>query len=375
MRTRRSISTEASCASLREIFWCRTRASAIWSPTRKAGLSEVIGSWKIIASLAPRRSRSRAGDCFSRSSPSSSTSPPAMRPGGCGMRPMIESAVTLLPQPDSPTMPRVRPRSSLRSTPSTARTSPRSEAKCVRRFFTSSRLFVAGNLLLDYGTVEHAPGARLARAAAHEGDEALVRLAVQAAQLGQRVRVVVHAQAQLGILLGRVDEQRRRLLAALVAARRFAGVEGGKQAFGKRLVRAFEGFRGLADHALVGEHVAGHGITLARKRAAPVDALPAGVLADAAGGIDHMELALLAAFVGRGQAPDDFRRGNAVSQQLEALRPVVRVHQGLGRERADAALRVRAERADGEEARRDRHAEGAARGIARDDRPGHGPRS
>ena len=37
---------------------------------------------------------------LSRSSPSNSTSPSAMRPGGCGTSPMIESAVTLLPQPD-----------------------------------------------------------------------------------------------------------------------------------------------------------------------------------------------------------------------------------------------------------------------------------
>ena len=32
-----------------------------------------------------------------------------MRPGGLGTRPMIDSAVTLLPQPDSPTMASVRP--------------------------------------------------------------------------------------------------------------------------------------------------------------------------------------------------------------------------------------------------------------------------
>ena len=37
-----------------------------------------------------------------------------MRPGGCGTSPMIDSAVTLLPQPDSPTMPSVRPRSSVK---------------------------------------------------------------------------------------------------------------------------------------------------------------------------------------------------------------------------------------------------------------------
>ena len=35
--------------------------------------------------------------------------PSTMRPGGCGIRRMTESAVTLLPEPDSPTMPSVSP--------------------------------------------------------------------------------------------------------------------------------------------------------------------------------------------------------------------------------------------------------------------------
>ena len=46
--------------------------------------------------------------------PSKRIEPPAMRPGGCGTRPMIDSAVTLLPQPDSPTMPSVRPASTVK---------------------------------------------------------------------------------------------------------------------------------------------------------------------------------------------------------------------------------------------------------------------
>ena len=35
--------------------------------------------------------------------------PPTILPGGVGIRRMIDSAVTLLPQPDSPTMPSVSP--------------------------------------------------------------------------------------------------------------------------------------------------------------------------------------------------------------------------------------------------------------------------
>ena len=47
-----------------------------------------------------------------------------MRPGGSAIRRMSESAVTLLPQPDSPTIASVAPRSSEKDTPSTALTRP-----------------------------------------------------------------------------------------------------------------------------------------------------------------------------------------------------------------------------------------------------------
>jgi len=39
---------------------------------------------------------------------------------------MIDAAVTLLPDPDSPTIPRVSPRETWNETPSTARTMPSS---------------------------------------------------------------------------------------------------------------------------------------------------------------------------------------------------------------------------------------------------------
>ena len=37
--------------------WCTRIDSAIWSPAVKTGLSEVIGSWKIMAMSAPRMLR------------------------------------------------------------------------------------------------------------------------------------------------------------------------------------------------------------------------------------------------------------------------------------------------------------------------------
>ena len=120
--------------------------------------------------------------------------------------------------------------------------------------------------------------------------------------------------------------------------------------------------------------VLGTKYTVSRDRAAPVDAAFPGVLGDAAGGVDDVELALLAPFVGGDEAPHHGLGRQAFAQQLQSLGAVMRIDERLGRERADPALGVRAQGADGEEARRDRDPERAARGIARDDRPGHGRR-
>ncbi len=51
---------------------------------------------------------------------------------------MSESAVMLLPQPDSPTIASVRPRSTLKLIPCNALSSPRLTKKLVCRFLTSS---------------------------------------------------------------------------------------------------------------------------------------------------------------------------------------------------------------------------------------------
>src|SRR5579863_980990 len=52
---------------------------------------------------------------------------------------MIDSAVTLLPEPDSPTMPSVSPRCRSKLSPLTARTMPSSVAKVTRRSLTASK--------------------------------------------------------------------------------------------------------------------------------------------------------------------------------------------------------------------------------------------
>ena len=113
--------------------------SVICVPILSVGFRQVIGSWKIIAISWPRTSSSSRSLSFVRSRPSKTTSPETIFAGGFGMRPMIESAVTDLPQPDSPTIPSVLPLSTSNEMPSTALTTPSRVKKCVRRSRTSRR--------------------------------------------------------------------------------------------------------------------------------------------------------------------------------------------------------------------------------------------
>ena len=67
MPRRISVSTASSKAWRPERPWCSVIASMIWLPTVNTGLSEVIGSWKIIAMSLPRMARISASDSRARS--------------------------------------------------------------------------------------------------------------------------------------------------------------------------------------------------------------------------------------------------------------------------------------------------------------------
>ena len=69
----------------------------------------------------PRTRRISVSDLSSRFSPSNIIRPLTMRAAGGSRRRMVSASV-LLPEPDSPTMPRVPPASRLSVTSSTART-------------------------------------------------------------------------------------------------------------------------------------------------------------------------------------------------------------------------------------------------------------
>src|SRR2546429_145828 len=115
---------------------CSWTASRSCLPIECTGFSEVIGSWKIIEISLPRTVRNSDGGSSSRLRPLKTASPVEIV-FARGFRPMIVRQVTLLPQPDSPTIASVFPFSTENDTPSTAPTMPSSVRNCVFRSRTS----------------------------------------------------------------------------------------------------------------------------------------------------------------------------------------------------------------------------------------------
>src|SRR5487761_25048 len=138
MRTSDSTSSARAPASAAEALrrWMRY-ASRSGLPTVRVGFSDVIGSWKTMPIALPRRRRSSPAGMVVSSRPSNSIDPPAILPP-CGSRPRIDIAVMVLPDPDSPTIPRVSPRATEKLTPSTGTTVPAGAAISTRRSRTVS---------------------------------------------------------------------------------------------------------------------------------------------------------------------------------------------------------------------------------------------
>ena len=115
----------------------RRRTPEIWRPTGITGLSDVMGSWKIMPISLPRTRRSWAGESVSRPRPARRT-PSPRTVAESGSRPMTDSPKVLLPHPDSPTTPTISPGSTRSDTSSRASTSPPCERKLTERPRTSS---------------------------------------------------------------------------------------------------------------------------------------------------------------------------------------------------------------------------------------------
>ena len=89
-----------------------------------SGLSDVIGSWKMIEMRLPRTWRISRSVSFSRSWPSKWMLPVGWLADGYGRSFITDSAVTDLPEPDSPTSATVSPfftSNEMRSTASVVR--------------------------------------------------------------------------------------------------------------------------------------------------------------------------------------------------------------------------------------------------------------
>ncbi len=114
-------------------------ASAICLPTFITGFRLVMGSWKIMAMSLPRTPRISSSSIVRKSRSPSMSEPSTTLPGGSGMSRMSDRAATVLPEPDSPTMPSVSPRSSVKLTPLTALTTPAWVKKKVERSLTVRR--------------------------------------------------------------------------------------------------------------------------------------------------------------------------------------------------------------------------------------------
>ncbi len=138
MPTLASISmTLSSSTSFDQSRWS-LNTSRIWRPARCTGFRADPGCWKIIEMCSPRRRRTSSFFRAAMSSPLKRISPATISPGW-PIRPMTDSDVTDLPQPDSPTSPRTSPRSIWSDTSSTALTTPSRVSKCVFNPWISSK--------------------------------------------------------------------------------------------------------------------------------------------------------------------------------------------------------------------------------------------
>ena len=119
---RRSSSTARARAWFFSRPSCSSSTSPIWLPTVYSGFSAVIGSWKIIAIRLPRSPRISRSDFAVSSSP-----PKRMRPvvTAASTSRSTDSAVTDLPEPDSPTSANFSPGATVNETSSTTVEAPK----------------------------------------------------------------------------------------------------------------------------------------------------------------------------------------------------------------------------------------------------------
>src|SRR5262249_33705319 len=141
-------------------------------------------------------------------------------------------------------------------------------------------------------------------------------LRVEAAQLAERLRMIVDADVEPWVFLARIDLERGGLFAALVAAGGLARVECADESLRERQMGArFVGSRGVLDHHGSCQHVARDREAGADQMSAPLDAVASCMRGGVGCGVEYMELPHLSALVAREQRLDDGRSRHALRQQ------------------------------------------------------------
>eukprot|EP01037_Dinobryon_pediforme_P001866 gene1865-1895_t len=187
--------------------------------------------------------------------------------------------------------------------------------------------------------------------------------AVKPSQLGERIRMVVGADVQVGVRVFGADLEAGALLAALVAAGRLAGLHGGEQALGEGAFGCKKRVACVGNHSGPCQHVAGHRDVQSADMAGPRHAVRAGVLGDPSGGVDDVELPLRDRRHGAGRL--------AGAQARHGVDRVERIDERLGGKCGNPALDMDAQRAHGKEPGCDGGTECAGLGVSDKDRIGH----
>jgi hypothetical protein len=185
--------------------------------------------------------------------------------------------------------------------------------------------------------------------------------------------VIVDPEVELAVGLGALDQQCRGLLAALVAAGRFAGQHRRQQALGQRQAGADQvGLKRRLQDDLARQHVAGDGHPVQSDVAAPADAVLTGMRGGAAQCVERVHLPPFPAIVAGDSGGDRLCRRGSALQPFQNDRAAERIDLRLARGDADPGAGPRTDPADGEEAAGNGDAEAVRFRLADDDRPGHG---
>ena len=168
MPTSWSSASARTIASRRPMPRCFVSGSHTCWPTVKTGLSELIGSWNTQAISRPRRPCRSSSEAASMSRPWNVTEP--VRSALSGSRLRIDIAVTLLPEPDSPTSATVVFSGTSKLTPLTASTRwttppsrPVRNATCRSRMPSSSGAAAVEDAVLIRGPSASGRARRAAR--------------------------------------------------------------------------------------------------------------------------------------------------------------------------------------------------------------------